>query len=119
MLNKLAEPTFPRTFDKSIEQIPNENTKATQENPYVPSAIQKGTDISSTNRLASRPNFGISKGPAIGRPQEQKLVANSGISQPLLPRNENKSTRNRIADPFAQPERRVHDYGSQEAASVT
>lgn len=119
MLNKLAEPTFPRTFDKSIEQIPNENTKATQENPYVPSAIQKGTDISSTNRLASRPNFGISKGPAIGRPQEQKLVANSSISQPLLPRNENKSTRNRIADPFAQPERRVHDYGSQEAAPVT
>ena len=84
----------------------------------MPSAVQKSTEASSSNRLASRPNFGMSKRPAIGRTQEQKLVANSSISQPLLPRNENKSTRSRIADPFAQPERRVHDYSSQEVALV-
>ena len=46
------------------------------------------------------------------------MAINSSISQPTLPRNETKATRNRIADPFAQPERRMNDYGSQEVVPV-
>ena len=121
VLNKPAEPDFPRTFDKSIDHRPygsntsNVGQNDLNENPYVPSALQKSTEVISNNRLASRPMFALAKPPSMSRPQEQKLVGNSSISQPQLPKNQSKSTRNnRIADPFAHVDNRLNDYGTQE-----
>ena len=115
VLDRPAEPTFPRAFDKSVEQRPYENRKVTEENPYVPSVVQKSTEVTSTNRLASRPTFGAPKPPSMGRPRDHAVAANSSISQPQLSRNETKSTRPRIADPFAQVGTKINDYSSQEA----